>query len=92
MGRACSTSRSTCVCILAESGGRQVSETEISDDANYGFAVAPVMMIKPLFVFIPHPDQTTVTAPSGNDTPALLFGAMFAGDLAHLSGLPTPGG
>jgi hypothetical protein len=91
MSTACSTSRSTCVCIPVESGGGQVSETEICYDANYGFAVAPAMMIEPFRVHTASRPGDHHRA-SGNDTHALFFGALSERDLAHLLGLPAPGG
>ena len=74
---------------MAGYGGGQVSGTEISYEVNYGFAVAPGMMIKPFAGFISHPDQATSTAPTGNNTHALFFGVMFDVNVSHLLGLPS---
>jgi porin len=78
--------------ILSRSSGGQASRSEISYQVNYGFAIAPGMMIKPFFEFISHPEQAAASTPSGNDTHAIFVGALFEVDVAHLLGLPTLGG
>ena len=75
--------------ILSKSTGGQASQSEVSYEVNYGFAVAPGMLIKPFLEFISHPDQANASAPSGNVTHAIFVGALFEVDVASLFGLPT---
>jgi porin len=75
--------------ILSKSTGGQVSQSEISYQVNYGFAVAPGMLIKPFLEFISHPDQANASPPRGNVTHAIFVGALFEVDVASLFGLPT---
>jgi porin len=75
--------------ILSKSTGGQVSPSEISYEVNYGFAVAPGMLIKPFLEFISHPDQANASAPRSNVTHAIFVGTLFEVDVASLFGLPT---
>jgi porin len=77
--------------ILSLTTGGHVSGEEVAYEVNYGFAVAPGLTLKPFLQFISHPDQATVTRPSGNNTHALFVGALFEVDMASLFGLPTLG-
>jgi porin len=75
--------------VLSLSSGGQASRSEISYQVNYGFVLAPGMLIKPFFEFISHPDQANAATPSGNVTHAIFVGALFEVDVANLFGLPT---
>jgi carbohydrate-selective porin OprB len=77
--------------LLSLTTGGHASRSEISYEVNYGFAIAPGMMIKPFLQFISHPDQANATIPSAHDTHAIFVGALFEVDVAHLFGLPTLG-
>jgi porin len=76
---------------LSRTTGGQTAGSETSYEVNYGFAIAPGMMIKPFVEYLSHPDQATSGAPSGKNTHALFVGALFEVDVAHLLGLPTLG-
>ena len=77
--------------ILAQTTGGQASQSEISYEVNYGFAIAPGMQFKPFFSFMSHPDQAAVSTPSGNNTKSIFVGALLEVDFASLFGLPSLG-
>lgn len=77
--------------MLSKTGGGQASRGEVSYQANYRFAVAPGFEIKPFAEFISHPDQEASASPSGNNTHAVLVGALFEVDAAALLDLATLG-
>jgi porin len=75
--------------ILSQTTDGQASRSEINYEVNYGFAIAPGMSIKSFFGFMSHPDQASVTVPSGNNTHSVFVGTLFEVDAAQLFGLPT---
>jgi porin len=75
--------------ILSQTTDGQTSRSEINYEVNYGFAIAPGMSIKPFFGFMSHPDQASVTVPSGKNTHSVFVGTLFEVDAAQLFGLPT---
>ena len=77
--------------IVAQTAGGQASRSEISYDINYGAMVAPGLMFKPFLEFISHPDQSSVAAPSGDNTHALFIGVLFEIDAARRLGLASLG-
>ena len=56
---------------------------------NYGIAIALGITFKPSLQFISHPDQATIPNPSGENSRALLIGALLDVDVTSLMGLPT---
>lgn len=75
--------------LLSKTSGGQASGSEVSYQAYYGVAVAPGLLVKPFAEFISHPDQAASAVPSGNNTHAVVVGALVEIDVAALLGLPS---